>query len=72
MAEKSEKHRTAMPRLKIPTFRRNSSPNPSLHEERNEGDIFFSPDTLLKIKVSQQMINVILSYEENCLVITYS
>ena len=56
MAEKSEKHRTAMPRLKIPTFRRNSSPNPSLHEERNEGDIFFSPDTLLKIKVSQQMI----------------
>lgn len=56
MAEKSEKHRTAMPRLKIPTFRRNSSPNPPLHEERNEGDIFFSPDTLLKIKVSQQMI----------------
>ncbi|XP_022797937.1 uncharacterized protein LOC111336160 [Stylophora pistillata] len=55
MAEKSEKNRTTMPRLnlKIPSFRRNSSPtcpNPSVHEERSEGDIFFSPESLLKIK----------------------
>ena len=55
MAEKPEKHHRTLPRLKIPSFRRNSSPDQTLQEENSEGDESSGTETLphlLRIKVS--------------------